>query len=206
MCCCGASHLIRPAHSGSVRAVQAGPVTRRRFVAGAGLLVAAAVTGCTDSDDPTAPAADRTLPATEATGTGQDIDPTTPPDAADADLVAAVLQDEDRLVTAYRIHGVGRPDLRRELDTLADHHRSHLRVLGGAPAQAAPTTPRVSPAVGVRRLRQLEAGAVEQRRRDAVAARSGDLARVLAAMAASSAQHVVVLERLALTFGKSDRS
>jgi len=186
--------------------VQAGPVTRRRFVAGAGLLVAAAVTGCTDSDDPTAPAADRTLPATEATGTGQDIDPTTPPDDADADLVAAVLQGEDRLVTAYRIHGVDRPDLRRELETLADHHRSHLRVLGGAPAQAAPATPRVSPAVGVRRLRQLEAGAVEQRRRDAVAARSGDLARVLAAMAASSAQHVVVLERLALTFGKSDRS
>lgn len=110
----------------------------------------------------------------------------------DAQLVAAVVRDEQRLLNAYRsvsFHG----ELRRELADLSDHHRSHLQVLGAAPEAVAPTRPGLAATVQLRQLERIESGAVAQRRRDALAARSGDLARTLAAMAASSAQHVVVL-------------
>jgi len=142
--------------------------------------------GCTGDDSPSRTVRESRTATSSA-----------PPDDPDTHLIATVVADEQRLVRAYAASTVGRAQIDAALSVLADHHRSRLRILGERAADARPTRPASSPAAALGRLGRLEAGVVERRRRGALAARSGDLARILAAMAAGSAQHVVVLAELA---------
>lgn len=166
------------------------PVARRCLLIGLGVLAGMLAAGCTGDDDDTIP------PPGTATASGPIPTPapttTVDPDTATVD---AVRRDEDRLVAAYRSVGQRRPELR----ILQAHHRHHVRLLGGEPSHAAPTRPRQTTRAALKWLRGLETQAAAHRRGDALAAVSGDLARVLAAMAASSAQHVVVLDALSAT-------
>lgn len=165
-------------------------MARRRFLVGLGALAAGTLAaGCTGDDDastrpPGAATASAAAPTT--------VDP-------DASLVTTVRRDEGRIVAAYR--GVLRqqPQLRPDLDVLQAHHETHIDVLGGRTAGIPASAPAGSARAAVADLMRLEQQAVAARRDDALAARSGELARVLAAMAASSAQHAVVLDNLSTT-------
>jgi DNA-binding NarL/FixJ family response regulator len=115
----------------------------------------------------------------------------------DSQLVAAVVREEQRLVVAYRTVMARHRQLRPALSVLLDHHETHLEVLGAAAnGSGAPSRGR-SERAALALLRRLEADTIASLRRSAVGARSGDLARALASMAASGAQHVVVLDGLA---------
>lgn len=174
------------------------PVDRRRFLVGlAGL--AGMLAACTGDDG------DATQSPGSATTSGQPTTPTAPTPTAptsptaidrDAALVDAVRRDEDRLFAAYRAALRKHRQLRRDLAVLQGHHEAHLEVLGARPAGSDAPAATGSARQAVADLARRERAAVAGRRRDSGAATSGELARVLAAMAASSAQHVVVLDAL----------
>jgi hypothetical protein len=141
----------------------------------------------------------------------------TPEEDPDVTLAATVLSGEqailDRLTATVRRH----PGLRARLSPAAAAHRAHVRLLtdavpdkvtpstagtpsptpSGSPAPTGP--PVVRPVVPVRPGLALAALAREEGRlslldkRSSFAAESGAFARVLASMAASAAQHAVVL-------------
>jgi hypothetical protein len=143
--------------------------------------------------------------------------PPTPEEDPDVTLAASVLAGEqailDRLTATVRRH----PGLRARLSPAEAAHRAHVRLLtdavpdkvtpstagtpaptpSGSPAPTAP--PVVRPVVPVRPGLALAALAREEERlslldkRSSFAAESGAFARVLASMAASAAQHAVVL-------------
>lgn len=171
------------------------PVARRRFLAAVGVVAAGLAAGCTDDDET------RRVTPTPTPTTAPPPDPTTTstPQTVDRDtaLVAAVRRDEQRLVATYRAASQRHPQLRPDVEVLQAHHVAHLEVLGAGAAGAREPARGRSARQAVLDLRRRERQAVSDRRRDALAAGSGELARVLAAMAASSAQHVVVLDGLA---------
>jgi len=114
-------------------------------------------------------------------------------------LVAAIVRDKQRLVAAYQATLSGHRDLRRDVRVLLVHHRDHLRALGATAEKSTRPDRSGSLREALASLRQLEIDATRSLRGQALAARSGDLARVVAAMAASSAQHADLLGALAAT-------
>ena len=114
-------------------------------------------------------------------------------------LVAAVVRDKQRLVAAYRAQLSRFRDLGRDVRVLLVHHQEHLVVLGAAANESTRHVRSGSVREAVASLRRLEIDATRSLEGQALAARSGDLARVIASMAASSAQHADILEALAAT-------
>jgi hypothetical protein len=124
--------------------------------------------------------------------------PATPPPPEDAELVATVVAELVRAGAALEAATLSAPDLTPLLAPVAAAHAEHLELLAGAVADAdVPTAEPRSIAGG--RAKALAAVRRSERRlqrvvRDAcVAAASGDLARALASVAASTAQHGAAL-------------
>jgi hypothetical protein len=171
--------------------VPAQPISRRLLL---GAATATLLSGCDDE-----PAASPRPPGT----TGPGPDPTAggtasagAPDAADDRLVANAVASGRELAGAYTALVARHPDTARATAPLRAHLREHLAALGD---EARPTRP--APAVRSRQravmaVMTAERAASSARLEDAVAAASGDLARALASIAASHAQHALVLEQL----------
>ena len=169
------------------------PLTRRRFLAGTGLVATSLTAGCSGSGETVSP-----RPSTPVTSTPASSTPQPSPVDPDAQLVMAVVRDQQRLVAAYRAELGRHRELRSALGALLDHHETHLDVLRAAARGSGESTPGRSVQQAVAHLRRLEADATTFLRSQANAASSGELARVLASMAASAAQHVVVLDGLVI--------
>ena len=157
------------------------PLTRRTTV-GAALLSPLAIAAC-DIDPPPRD--------------GGSADPTPPP-PEDSELVAAVVGALARARSVLEAATLAVPDLTPVLEPVATAHAAHLEVLAGAVADADVPTPAppTVPAVRARALtavRRSEQRLLREVRRGCVGAASGDLARVLASMAASTAQHGAAL-------------
>lgn len=193
--------LVRPAArtpSGSVKRVDARPVARRDFLGFVCLGVVTA-TGCTADESPSpSPTPGPTSSASS------DPDP-------DLLLLSAVRRDEARLIGEYRAVISQHRQLRRDLDPLLDHHRTHLVVLGtnadrsSSPVDHNGAETRRTSGAAISKLQKVEDIASYDRRHDALAAHTGELARFLAAMSASSAQHAVVLDDLGRRLRHADR-
>jgi Domain of unknown function (DUF4439) len=161
---------------------------RRTFLRRAGSTVLAATSlsiltaGCdADGDEPTTTAA-----------------PDANDDTGDDALVVSALDDATALAALYTSALSRHPELRSELARLRTQVDKHVRVLSGATddsaADATPNRPAPrTPNAALRLLAAQEQQTVRHRRRDADQASSGDLARLLASMAACHAQHVRVL-------------
>lgn len=111
-----------------------------------------------------------------------------------ASVVAAVSAAAD-VVTAAS--GVA-PALATRLDGLARDHAAHLDLLVGAVSDAEVPTPGAAsvparPAPALAAVRRSEQRLLRTLRQSCVAASSGDLARVLASVAASVSQHLASL-------------
>ena len=137
----------------------------------------------------------------------------TPQEDPDVTLAATVLGGEqailDRLTATVRRH----PGLRARLSPAEATHRAHVRLLtdavphqvtpstagtpsptpSGSPAPAAPPVVPVRPGLALAALAREEGRLSLLDKRSSFAAESGAFARVLASMAASAAQHAVVL-------------
>ena len=124
--------------------------------------------------------------------------PATPPPPEDSALVAAVVA---ALVRAQAVLGAATaavPSLGPRLEPLSTAHAAHLEVLAGAvpeadlPTPAAVSVPaRILPALSA--VRRSEQRLLREVREGCLASASGDLARVLASVAASTAQHSAAL-------------
>lgn len=148
-------------------------LTRRGLLAGSALGAAAALAACTDEPGPTS-----------STGT-----PEAPGAGADAGVRASAAADEALLIAAYEaVLAEGDDPLLRDF---RDQHAEHLEALGAAPATA-PAMPTALPA-DVAGLARLERRAADERRRACASADDPGLARLLALIAASEAQHAVAL-------------
>lgn len=122
----------------------------------------------------------------------------TPPPPEDSELVATVvaaLVDAGAVLAAA---GAAVPALDARLDPLVAAHTAHRELLVGALLDAA--LPSASPATvpagaqrALRAVRRSEQQLLRVLRDGCVGAASGDLARVLASMAASTSQHVAAL-------------
>lgn len=167
--------------------------SRRTVLAAAVILPAAAATGCSLSG----PGGERaaTRPDEEAAGRSE-VDP-------DVALLAQVTVATEAMVRLYREVSRRHRGLRRELGPLLRAHRAHARALGDAAPPGgdvgAPRTGAVDEIPGGRRaalrtLRRAERRSADELLGLAGEARSGTFARLLASMAAASAQHVVVLD------------
>lgn len=172
-----------------MRGEDADPLPRRRLLAAAGVAFGCLGAGCTETTRPSA-AGTTTSPSSSEPANAE---------GADAALVAAVVRAENRLLDAYQAVLGGSAGT---LHAFAEHHRQHVLLLGGLPDQR---TGRRRLSRDLQRLRDLEDMAATRLRGQALAARSGDLARVLASMSASSAQHAVVLNRLRTPTGHAGR-
>jgi hypothetical protein len=128
---------------------------------------------------------------------------TSRPDAAagsdstdDTVLARAAARSAGELLAVYRATAQRHPDLRSLLRPLAAHHAEHLAVLApdGPPPvpRRTPVPRRRTPALAA--LRRRERAAVRSRQSAVVDASSGDLARMLAAIVACQAQHLVLLD------------
>ena len=155
--------------------------TTRRTAVGAALAGLAAVSGCDAGR--------------HGTSGSPGVSATADPDAGLVDDVVAELTDLAGLVasvaTAY-------PRLAPALKPFRELHAAHLEVLGGdAPTPSAGTAPGSLPGPA-RALQEVRLREQRSQRRlvDAsVAARSGDLARVLACMSAGAAQRLALMPR-----------
>lgn len=87
------------------------------------------------------------------------------------------------------------PEVRRAVVPLRAHLVEHLTALGERAGSRAERSPR-SRQRALRALLATERTASQERLADARTADSGDLARVLASIAASHAQHALLLDRL----------
>ena len=122
----------------------------------------------------------------------------TPPPPEDSELVAAVVAALVRARSVVEAATLSVPDLTPLLEPVATAHAAHLEVLEGAVADAdvpTPPPPRIPAdrAGALTAVRRSEQRLLREVRRGCVAAASGDLARVLASMAASTAQHGAAL-------------
>lgn len=164
---------------------RARPVSRRTAVGGAlaaALAGPALATGCTL--DPPAPE-----PSPDA--------PTEPEPDADLVLVGTVLGAIDGAAALLAATTERHPRLAAGLQPLVDAHTAHRGVLDGAAEVEpdVPSTPTVPgrPPVALDRVLRTETRLVGTLREATGAAQSGDLARVLASMAASLTQHLAVV-------------
>ncbi len=158
-------------------------LTRRRFGAGAVAVVATTgLAGCST----VAPGPSGTSGAT----------PTAAPDEADLGVVAAALAAERALLDA--LERTARRHPRLDLADATRIHRAHTELLAGAgpdPVPEAAPAARVParPGDAVQALVRAEAELVRTQTRHAGVARSGQLAGVLASLAASAGQLQVTL-------------
>ncbi|RYB95442.1 hypothetical protein EUA93_14490 [Nocardioides oleivorans] len=161
------------------------PLSRRTTV-GAALAAPLAVpvlAGC-DVDPPA------------ASSTGGPAPVQDPPE--DAELVATVVAALVRAQSVLEAATLSVPSLGRRLEPLGAAHAAHLDVLVGAvPDADRPTAPppTVAPQIvgALRAVRRSEQRLLREVRSGCLAAASGDLARVLASVAASTAQHTAAL-------------
>lgn len=122
--------------------------------------------------------------------------PATPPPPEDSELLAGVL---GSLVIAQSVLDAATrsvPALVDRLEPVRAAHAAHIEVLVGV-ADGVPTTPRATvptqilPALA--KVRRSEQRLLREVREACLAAASGDLARVLASIAASTSQHSAAL-------------
>ncbi|MDF2967497.1 MAG: hypothetical protein K0Q93_1275 [Nocardioidaceae bacterium] len=117
-------------------------------------------------------------------------------DTDDTLLARAAAQSAGELLAVYRATARRHPDLRPLLRPLAEHHAEHLAVLapdGPPPLPRGTRVPRGRTSA-LAALRRRERAAARSRQAAVVDASSGDLARVLAAVVACQAQHLVLLD------------
>jgi hypothetical protein len=145
-----------------------------------------------------------TTPLATSCTTGDAQEPAQPkadPDGAVRDRVAASVQ---ALIVAYDATAGRHPALASELAPLRAEHAAHLEALdraatpSGAPAGSPTTRPKVAADSRTARsaLVRAEERAAASRVREAVAAASPDLARLLAAIGASEAAHAALLREV----------
>lgn len=124
-----------------------------------------------------------------------------PPPPEDSELVTAVVVALVRARSVVEAATLSVPGLTPVLEPVATAHAAHLEVLAGAVPDAdvpTPAPPRI-PADRTKALaavRRSEQRLLREVRGGCVAAASGDLARVLASVAASTAQHAAALAGL----------
>lgn len=124
--------------------------------------------------------------------------PASPPPPEDAELVAAVVAGLVRAGAVLEAAMLAVPGLTTLLAPVAAAHDAHLDLLAGAVADADVPAPE-PPAIAAGRARALAAVQRSERRlqrqvrQACLTAASGDLARVLASVAASTAQHGAAL-------------
>ncbi len=153
------------------------PLTRRTTV-GAALVAPLLVAAC-DIDPPS---------RDEASADAE------PPPPEDSELVTGVVAALVRARSVVEAATLSVPDLTPLLEPVSSAHAAHLDLLEGAVADAEVPTP-PPPLVPADRagalaaVRRSEQRLLREVRRGCVDAASGDLARVLASMAASTAQH-----------------
>ena len=121
-----------------------------------------------------------------------------PPPPEDSELVTAVVAALVRARSVVEAATLSVPELTPVLEPVATAHAAHLEVLEGAVADAdveTPPPPRVPAerAGALTAVRRSEQRLLREVRRGCVGAASGDLARVLASVAASTAQHGAAL-------------
>jgi hypothetical protein len=117
-------------------------------------------------------------------------------DTDDTLLARAAARSAGELLAVYRATARRHPDLRPLLRPLAAHHAEHLAVLapdGPPPLSRGTRVPRGRTSA-LAALRRRERAAARSRQAAVVDASSGDLARVLAAVVACQAQHLVLLD------------
>ncbi|WP_244932322.1 hypothetical protein [Nocardioides sp. W7] len=156
------------------------PVTRRTTV-GATLLGLAAVAGC-DLED--------LDPRSDPTSPGDPVASALPEDA-DTTLVSGVVGDLTALLASIRAVPRGE---RASFRPLARLHRQHLAELDAPEETAGTSTPAPAPVAAVELIRE-EERLQGRLTTAAVAAQSGELARLLGSMSAAVAQQLAVLPR-----------
>lgn len=122
----------------------------------------------------------------------------TPPPPEDSELVAAVVASLVRAQSVLDAAVTSVPSLAARLEPVRTAHDEHLEVLVGAvpepevPTGAVTTVPaRILPALAA--VRRSEQRLLREVREGCLAAASGDLARVLASVVASTSQHSAAL-------------
>lgn len=123
-----------------------------------------------------------------------DGDPASPPPPEDAELVAAVVAELVRAGAVLEAATLSAPGLTPLLAPVAAAHAAHLDLLAGAVADAdvpASEPPAIDPgrARALALVQRSERRLQREVRQACLSAASGDLARVLASVAASTAQH-----------------
>jgi hypothetical protein len=139
---------------------------------------------------------------------GCDIDPPavsssgapepTPAPPEDAELLATVVASLVRAQSVLEAASLTVPALGQRLEPLGAAHAAHLEVLVGAVPDAerptaAPATVPAQILGALKAVRRSEQRLLREVREGCLAASSGDLARVLASVAASTAQHTAAL-------------
>ncbi|MDN5853980.1 MAG: hypothetical protein L0K86_14255 [Actinomycetia bacterium] len=155
-------------------------LSRRTFLAAGVLATATLASGCSVVDD--------VLP--------DDAEPSQAPESESSDdqLMADALADQEQMLALCLAVRAQHKSARKVLAPLVRHHREHVRVLGGDPSsRRARSGMSSSQKKALTALRRKESTAAKQRAHDAQRAKSGELARVLAAIAASQLQHEFVL-------------
>lgn len=113
--------------------------------------------------------------------------------AADPVRVEALGAELD-LIAVYEASIAAQPELAPTLTVILEQHREHAQALAVPDAQASPPAPRgAAAAVDLNGLRDLERQAAGLRAGACVRAGNPELARLLALIGASEAQHVAVL-------------
>ena len=136
-------------------------------------------------------------PARDRTGA-----PTSAPPPEDADLVATVVAELVRAESVLAAAASGSPALGLRLDPVVRAHAAHRELLLGAVEGAElpggdPVRVPADPERALSAVRRSERRLQRAVREGCTAAASGDLARVLGSIAASTAQHAVALDRVA---------
>ncbi|MGQ0468085.1 MAG: hypothetical protein ACT4QG_22555 [Sporichthyaceae bacterium] len=157
------------------------PLTRRTVLAGG--LALAALAGCSDGSPP-------------PSGQAPDVTPNDP----DRPTLDTVRAEKAALIAEYDTALAARPELAKDLAPLRAAHSAHLVALGGqTPVDASPSP---SPAVPegrdavLKRLASAEKSAAAKRIEQCAGLRSGELARLLAAIGAAEAAHESVVRGL----------
>lgn len=124
--------------------------------------------------------------------------PATPPPPEDSELVATVVAALVRAQAVLDATVSAVPSLHTRLEPVRTAHDAHLEVLAGAVPEADLPTPapvsvpaRILPALSA--VRRSEQRLLRDVREGCLGAASGDLARVLASVAASTSQHSAAL-------------
>lgn len=153
--------------------------TTRRTAVGAALVGLAAVSGCDTGRH-------------DAGGT-PGVSAAADPDAALVDDVVGGLTDLAGMVASV---ATAFPRLEPALKPFRELHAAHLRILGAdAPTPSAGSSNLPDSARALQEVRQREQRSQRRLVDASVAARSGDLARVLACMSAGAAQRLALMPR-----------